>query len=272
MPGLLWITYAWADNDEGDFDFLVQELAKAGVVAVYDKVALVPGRRLWPQVASQISSERLSGWAVLITPNSLASKPCQEELSYALQRALETRGDEFPLVGFLHNVSIRDVPLALRVRLCVNLAGPNWVEETRAAVAGVPPPRVAQVKPPIVLGVHQAYRGRPGKIAIEIRPRFGELRYWRWAFPSLGPQPAEWGTWPANGAGGISSVMSEVIEGEYSDIGGTPMKFVGAGSAIGQATSAYAVFDQEIPAQCFFGVAQEPFGLNAKGMIYQING
>ena len=55
MKDPLWRTYGWVDNDEGDCDYLVQELSRAGVPATYDKIALVPGRRLWAQIASQIS-------------------------------------------------------------------------------------------------------------------------------------------------------------------------------------------------------------------------
>lgn len=119
MPDPIWITYSWADNDEGDFDYLVQELEKAGISALYDKIALIAGRRLWQQIATKIEKEPLSGWAYLITPQSVSSEACQEELGYALQRALETKGKEFPLIGLLHQVSIKDVPLALRIRLCV---------------------------------------------------------------------------------------------------------------------------------------------------------
>jgi len=42
----LWITYAWKDNEEGDFSYLVQELEGVGVRARYDRIALVTGRRL----------------------------------------------------------------------------------------------------------------------------------------------------------------------------------------------------------------------------------
>ena len=269
MTEPLWITYAWADNEEGDFDFLVQELGKAGVLAKYDKIALVPGRRLWEQIGTAISSDPLSGWAYLITPNSLASEACKEELSYALQRALEARGDEFPLIGLLHSVSIRDVPLALRVRLCVNLANPDWIEEVRAGVAGTPPRRAARPLNELLVKVHTDYLGQPGMTAIEVRPRFGELRYWRWAFPKSGPQPIRWGTGPANGRG-IGAVETETITGEFSSIQGTPMSFVGAGSAISASTSAYAVFEQSLPTRFFFGTANEPFGSEAKGQIIEV--
>jgi len=129
MTKPIWLTYAWVDNDEGDFDYLVQELEQANIPTTYDKIALIPGRRLWAQISETISNQPLSGWAYLVTPNSLDSLACQEELAYALQQALETKGDEFPLIGLLHNVSIRDVPMALRVRVCVNLANPDWIEE-----------------------------------------------------------------------------------------------------------------------------------------------
>lgn len=266
MNGPLWITYAWSDNAEGDFDFLVQELSRSEISAKYDKIALVAGRKLWAQIADRISSDPLSGWAYLVTPNSLASAACQEELAYALQRALETKGEEFPLIGLLHGVSVRDVPLVLRVRLCVNLANPDWIEEIRAALSRAAPRRSIPEQNALVVKIHRGYLGQTNRLAIEIRPRFGELRYWRWAFPSSGPQPIEWGTGPANG-GGIGGAKREVIEGEFSDISGTPMKFVGAGDPITPSASAYAVFDREIPQKCFFGVAKEPFGTEASGSI-----
>lgn len=270
MTEPLWITYAWADNEEGDFDFLVQELTQAGVPAKYDKIALVPGRRLWAQIADRISSDSLSGWAYLLTENSLASAACQEELSYALQRALETRGEEFPLIGLLHGVSIRDVPVPLRIRLCINLANPDWTEEVRAGVEGTAPRRAMPNQDPFVMKIHSNYLGQSERLAIEIRPRFGEIRYWRWAFPSAGPQPVSWGTGPANG-GGIGGVKQETLEGEYPDIGGTPMKFIGAGNPISPSSSAYAVFDQTLPEKFFFGVAKEAFGTEVTGNVITVD-
>lgn len=269
MSAPVWITYAWSDNDEGDFDFLVQALAKARIAAKYDKIALIPGRRLWAQIADRISSDALSGWAYLLTPNSITSTACQEEFSYALQRALETKGEEFPLIGLLHGVSMRDVPVALRVRLCINLANPDWIEEVRAAVAGTVPKRSPPEQQSFVVKIHKNYSGQRGRIAIEIRPRFGELRYWRMAFPSTGPQPIAWGSGPANG-GGIGGVQREVIEGECDNLGGIRMKVVGAGDAISASASAYAVFEPELPEKCFFGIAREPFGINASGYLISL--
>jgi hypothetical protein len=46
MNKSLWITYLWADNDEGDFDYLVQELEGATIPAIFDKIVQIPGRKL----------------------------------------------------------------------------------------------------------------------------------------------------------------------------------------------------------------------------------
>lgn len=241
MPNSLWITYSWSDNDEGDFDYLVQELERAGIPALYDKIALVPGRKLWSQIAKRITEEPLSGWSYLITPQSLSSAACQEELSYALQRALETQGGEFPLIGLLHQVSISDVPLALRIRLCINLANPDWVEEIRASILGQPPRISPKEQSPLVVKIHENYLGNPDITAVEFRPRFGELTYWRIAFPTNGPHPSSWGTGPANG-GGISGMKVSSIEGRGLEIQGISMDFIGSGNTLSASTSAYVVF------------------------------
>lgn len=269
MTNPLWITYSWADNDEGDFDYLVQELEKAGIPALYDKIALVPGRKLWPQIAKKITEEPLSGWAYLITPQSLSSAPCQEELSYALQRALETQGEEFPLIGLLHQVSIRDVPLALRIRLCINLANPDWVEEVRAATIGHPPRVSRQEQSPLVIKIHKNYLKDPNATAVEFRPRFGELTYWRIGFPADGPHPSSWGSGPANG-GGISSMKISSIEGKKLEVRGIQMDFVGAGNTLSASTSAYVVFKGQLPDSLFFGISREPFSTEMRGQVFSV--
>lgn len=269
MDDPLWLTYAWTDNDEGDFDYLVQELKSNGIQSTYDKISLIPGRKLWAQIADKIEKGSLSAWAYLITPNSISSPACQEELAYALQRAMDTKGDEFPLIGLLHKVSIRDVPLALRVRLCVNLANPDWIEEIRAGVEGILPSHKTQTQLPYIVKTHDRYLNQVNHNAIEIRPRFGEVAYWRLAFPSDGPQPIHWGAGPANGSG-ISSMQIGTITGEYDNIGGFPMKFIGAGSPLSPSTSAYAVFEGSLPRKFFFGKSKETFPTEAEGVIIEL--
>jgi TIR domain len=195
----LWITYEWSDNAEGHFDFLVQELSMARIPAKYDRIALIPGRKLWAQIADRISTDPLSGWAYLVTPSSLDSAACKEELAYAIQRALNTRGEEFPLIGLLHDVSIRDVPLALQVRLCIDLKNPDWIEELRAAVNGVAPRRSVPAQGPFVVRVHDNYLNR-GIVAVENPPRFGELRYWRFDLRLMGRNRLGGGLDPPTGA------------------------------------------------------------------------
>lgn len=267
MPAL-WITYAWADNAEGDFDYLVQKLATAGVQASYDRVALIPGQHLWAQLGARICSDDLAGWAYLITPSSLASKPCQEELAYALQRAIESKDQAFPLIGLLHNVSIREVPPALRVRLCVNLLNPDWIEEIRAAVEQRPPARQAPIQGDLIVRQHDAYLGNARMKALEVRPRFGELRFWRFAFPTSGPQPVSFGYGPANGCG-IASTKTNVICTEVPQLHGTPMKVYGTGDAISASTAAYAIFSDELPERFVFGTAREGFDVLDQGQLYE---
>jgi hypothetical protein len=81
-----WITYAWTDNEEGDFGYLVKELESIGVIAKYDRVCLKAGRDLWEQIGDKITTSNIDGWCYLVTENSLVSEACREELSYALKR------------------------------------------------------------------------------------------------------------------------------------------------------------------------------------------
>lgn len=193
----LWITYAWSDNDEGDFDYLVKELERAGVQASYDKVALVPGRRLWQQIADRILDAETQGWASLITPASLKSEACQEELAIALDRALRERG-EFPLIGLLHQVPAEEAPPALRVRLCVDLADPSWPAQVAAGLSGRPPRRVPVDAGGRIVQLHWPYQGERNQVAIEFRPRFGTIVDWVIMVPK-GTDVIAWGVGRPNG-------------------------------------------------------------------------
>lgn len=258
MSKPLWITYAWADNDEGDFDHLVKQLANAGISARYDKIALIPGRRLWDQIADQIARDDLGGWAYLLTPKSILSQPCREELAYALDRALSKRGSDFPLIGLLHQTPIADVPAALRIRLCVNLSSPDWIEQIRAGLENRPASRTISDTKKFKCRIHNAYLGNPDLRAIEFVSRFEDIRYWRIAFPASGPQPVNFGVGPAGG-GGIGSVRHSVIEGTV-DLGGISMAYRGTEDAIIPSTGAYIVFKSCFPTRLYFGNATEPFG------------
>lgn len=262
MTAPLWITYAWADNADGDFDYLVGVLEATGITTLYDRIALVPGQRLWDQIGARITSTSLSGWAFLVTPNSLASAACREELSYALQRTLSTKGAEFPLVGLLSGVKFAELPPALAVRLCVDLRSPDWLEQVRAAVEQRPPSRVVAGGPNFQRRAHNTFLGQANLRALEFHPRFGELRYWRIAFPAAGPSPVRRGIGPSGG-GGLVGVLSAFVEGMV-DLDGVAMKFFGAGDALSPGTSAYVVFDNVFPKRVAFGWAHHADGLPAE--------
>lgn len=254
----VWITYAWADNAQGDFAYLVQELRAVGVEATYDRIAIVPGQRLWDQIAARITQDLIDGWAYLITSNSLASEPCREELAYALDRALNTKGGGFPLIGLLHGVRIADVPPALRVRLCVSLANPNWKEEVRAGLEGRAPVVSNAAQTQYVWEVHQGYGGTPTAIAVEVRPRFGEIMYWRFAVPTSA-SIARWGHGPSGGAS-LSWTQTMSVDGGSGDIDGVPITWFGSGDKLSPGISAYVVFNEALPDFVGFGLASDPVG------------
>jgi hypothetical protein len=258
MSSKLWITYAWADDRDGDFSYLVQELRDIGVEAAYDRISLIPGRALWQQIADRISSNDLSAWAYLLTRASLESKACREELAYALERALQSRNRDFPLIGLLHGISIADVPTPLRVRLCINLADGNWRESVLAAVQNRPPALSIESNSPYVWTVHQPYRPVPNTVAIEIRPRFGEIHYWRASIP-FGTEIVAWGPGPAGG-GAISMVRTMVVEGGDGQVNSRRFAWFGTGDRLTSGTSAYLIFPGNLPDLVGFGSANEPAG------------
>ena len=195
----LWITYAWDDNEGGNFDFLIGEMEKVGIDTTFDKVALVPGQRLWEQIATQIEDPDLHGWAILLTEHSINSQACREELAYALDRALRARGQGFPLLGLLHQVNIEDVPAPLRVRVLVDLRNPEWPQLVASGLEGVPPDDASGQPSRYLWKVIEDYRG-PGTLAVHVLPRFQELRYWRFIYP-VSANRIDWGHGPPQKAG-----------------------------------------------------------------------
>jgi hypothetical protein len=51
----LWVSYAWADDDTGDVEFICQEIEKIGIEVNLDRWTLGAGRRLWPQIEQFIT-------------------------------------------------------------------------------------------------------------------------------------------------------------------------------------------------------------------------
>ena len=180
----VWVTYAWADNQDGDVDFLAQELISAGLHVKLDRWNLTAGRRLWDQIANFITNPKESdAWLFYATQQSLASEPCREELAYALDRALNIRGENFPLIAmFPSSVEKGLIPASIRVRLFVSLADPDWKERTVAAVQRRPLSVPShQLQPFVVQTLTPA--PPPFKIVIEFRPRAGVWNPFIFAVP-----------------------------------------------------------------------------------------
>jgi len=263
----LWITYARKDDTWGDFSHLAKELESVGLEVKYDRNTLAPGQRLWPQIESQITSPSTDGWAFLVTPQSLSSQACQEELAYALDRALKTKGEEFPMIGLLHGVKPEDLPAPLRVRLCVNLADPEWQESVLAGLEKRPPRLMSKAESVFVWQLHTRLANGVPHIVIEVRPRFETVMYWRFAAPKgcviagtgYGPagKPA-WGTAAFARLNGTVTIEREEAQ------------FVGQGDAISPSISAYLSIKEKPPEWVAFGVADNPVGIPAKWEIVRL--
>ena len=258
----LWITYAWKDNAGGNFDFLIQELEKTGIDTSFDKVALVPGKRLWEQIAARIEDPSLDGWAILLTKQSLQSEASREELAYALGRALTTKGAGFPLIGLMDQIGSEEVPAPLRARLLIDLRDPRWPQLVLAGLKGVAPEKVLPAVSRYNWEFIPNFRG-PHTIAIMVRPRLGELRNWRFIYPETA-KPVDWGIGPPNKNGftGIKEFTVEDARGTLtgqSNLRGEKIKYLGAGNSITPGNGCYIVFEEPFPKFIGFAVASEPF-------------
>ena len=171
MKKKVWLSYAWADNKEQDVDFLAQELDRTGLEVKLDRWNISAGSRLWEQIEKFISSaDESDAWILVATQNSLASEPCREEFAYALERALTSRGTQFPIIAlFLDQVDAALIPAGIRTRLHVSATDPDWKERIKAAVEGRQHVSNRHPVTPFYLKVHQI----GSRFAIEVRPRAG---------------------------------------------------------------------------------------------------
>lgn len=170
----VWLSYAWADNQHQDVDFIAQELGRAGVTVRLDRWNIVAGTRLWEQIEGFISRPSESdAWVLLATQNSLTSEACKEEYAYALERALNARNENFPVIAlFLTHIDPFLVPAGIRTRLHVSVTDPDWKERIVAAAEGrAHSANRVEVKP-YYLQLHSQQLG-DYPFAVEVRPRAG---------------------------------------------------------------------------------------------------
>lgn len=57
----IWITYAWADNQDDEVNFIAEELARSGTTIKLDRWNILAGKRLWPQFEKFICSPEERG-------------------------------------------------------------------------------------------------------------------------------------------------------------------------------------------------------------------
>lgn len=255
----VWITYAWADNQSSDVDFIAQELEDAGLNVKLDRWTIEAGKKLWPQIEKFIQDpSHCDAWLMYATQASLGSEPCKEEYAYALDRALHTRGGDFPVMAlFPTSANPELIPAGIRVRLHVSLTDPDWKERIVAATEGRGAEITRKRVDPFVLTVHdlQSSHGPEGpRYAIEMRPRAGTWAPFFAAIlaserepvaPSILRKPA--GRIP-NGNG----TLSDYREGIFND-----RLFLSAGEEA-TPTMSYFLFCKQLPTQIFFGVADGP--------------
>lgn len=170
----IWITYAWSDNQQGDVDFIAQEIQQSGAEVKLDRWSISAGKKLWQQIENFICSDIESdAWLLVATANSLSSEPCKEEFAYALDRALHARGRYFPVIGlFIGPVDESLIPAGIRTRLYVSITDPDWKERILAAAEG----RLHQVQKFNIHPYHvHVHKNLPGfkPFCIEVRPRSG---------------------------------------------------------------------------------------------------
>lgn len=167
----LWLTYAHADNLDGDVDFLAQELGKLGIKVHLDRWVVGAGLRLWEQIASGIKSSDL--WLIYATGNSLNSPACKEELAYAMDNALASRGAAYPVIAlFPGGFDSSILPPSLKVRLCISTTDDNWKERILSAAQGRPPEIQRPLLDPFFIKTYHI-PGAHYPFVIEVRPRAG---------------------------------------------------------------------------------------------------
>ena len=259
----LWITYARVDNEAGDIDFIAQELAAAGLEIKLDRWSIDAGKRLWEQIEKFICSDSESdAWLLIATQNSLASQPCKEEFAYALDRALRSRGQEFPVIAlFISDVDSSLIPAGIRTRLFVSVTDPDWKERVVAAAEG----RHIEANRPSVdpyhLQVHDNQAGdRP--FAIEVRPRAGVWAPFIAAIPIKEKDEVD----PSImiGASGVPTGTG-MLTGRGNDGPTDDNKFwmLIAGNQA-TPTQSYYVWCKTMPSQLIFGVSGGPPQFNVQ--------
>jgi len=254
-PLRLWISYPWAQREEGDFAHLIFQLKEIGIRAGYDAVEVRPETQLWPLVERKIAAA--DGWAYVLTPVSVMRRRCVDELTQALDRAHGRKGKDFPVFGLLHGVSAQHLPPALRMRPSFSLADPQWKKQVEAVMKNREGSAGRGEQTRFEWKLHPCFGGDPEATAVEVGAKKESIPYWRFAVPRRSPA-ARWGQGP-RGGGEISPIKFSVVRGS-GRFGHHEVTWFGAANAVSLTESAYAVFLGHLPEFVCFGPARGPTG------------
>ena len=256
----IWITYAWKDNEAGDIDYIIQELRRAGLETKLDRWQLGAGNRLWSPIEHFITSPAESdAWLFYATQNSLSSEACREELAYALDRAISSRGQLFPVIGlFPASVDRGLIPAAIRTRLYVELSDPDWKERIVAAAENRPLALRETELAPYVVTVHPPPQSF--KLLFEVRPRAGVWHPFAAGVPVTEKERVGF-TFRSAARGFIPSLAGLHISGGtlISDDG---QWYLELGYDAATPTHSYFLFCKEVPSMLAFGQ------INTSGQMY----
>lgn len=189
----IWLTYAWDDNKDGDIDYIAQKLEKAGITVKLDRWNISAGERLWDQIGTFITDpNECDAWLFVATTNSLQSEACKEEFAYALDRAINDRNKNFPIITlFTGPVDNNLIKPAIKIRLHVSITDPDWTERIKAAAEGrthsttkpeikpyhikIHTDQATAIEVPMYPGVSKPKKTMQltQEYAIEVRPRVG---------------------------------------------------------------------------------------------------
>ena len=174
----VWVTYAWADNEDEDVDFYLGRL-QARLDVFFDRRTLAAGATTWEELGKAISDpEKCDAWIGIVSSSALASARWREESFYALDRALYR--EKFPLIFLVLGEKPRDLPERARIRLYVSITENDWVDKVVAGVEGEAAAFKFKEVPPFKL---RAYSSPEGETMLEFQLREGTWPQWYVAVP-----------------------------------------------------------------------------------------
>jgi hypothetical protein len=256
----LWISYPWIDREERDFAYIISQLKDMQIEAAYDSLQLQPNTHLWERTIQRLRGIGFDGWLYILTHQCLTRRTCIDELTTAIDRALEHMGPGFPMVGLMYGIGAQQVPPMLRARPCISLADPSWKQQI-SNILKYREPRLQNCAAADALRfnwtIHPNYCGDPSMTAVEVSLKGDSIPYWRFAIPKSA-RTIEWGQGPSGGQKILRAQCAEAAgSGRY---GSYEIAWFGAAHGISQAESAYAVFSEPLPEFICFGPAKSPFG------------